>query len=902
MKKIPLIYSIPVGIAAVMAIFLLLGWTAALENRVYDSFLGMRPSPPQNKDIVLVEVDDLAVSTVGTWPISRSITADGLLLLKEMGARYAVFDIEYLNKSPRGVNASVLEETFPGELAEGFNKLAEDNTALVQALKTRRIPLTEASAFATQFQQSAESRHQELIASLQRIAIDNDQRLAQAVLIFGGSFLTVNIQERPDSTINPEFKKTAVEKFSFPGVKGAQTLLDYAEISPVIEPILSSSQGIGFTNVKVDLDGVRRRIDLLKRYGDTTFGQLAFTPFLNWVGNPALEVRPDAIVLKGARYPDGQVYDVTVPRAQDGSILINWPHALFNDSYRHLSFYYLYTHDSLYDDLVNNLEARSTWGYLDNYDGDTSLVAQAQALAQLHRDLLEGDAPPEAIADYRAGRDQFLQEVGIYLASKPDENLAAQLEQVLAEEGLSEDQRKEYQILQKDLPDWFAKTRSVYDNLMQIRTDEKKLGGLNGAFCILGNTNTGSTDLGVTPFQSGYPNVGTHASVANMLLQRQFVTDASPWWSWLLGLLGAVGLSYLLRSQKPVVELSVGGTVAVATTGVFAVIFIVTGLYLPVIPMATITVLSFLGTTFFRFLNTEKEKGFLRSAFSRYLSNDVIQQIIANPDQLRLGGQQKVMTAVFTDIKGFSTISEKMNPEELVFLLNQYLTGMSDIILDLQGTIDKYEGDAIIAFFGAPIDFDDHARRAALAAVRMKRMEDQLNIRFLEEKIAPMPLLTRIGINTGPMVVGNMGTNRKMDYTMIGDAVNLAARLEGVNKLYGTWILMSEDTKNEVGDLIITRKLDRVRVVGKSVPIRLYQAIEEKGHLPEGVGPLLETYHAALDHFEERRWVEARKGFDECLKLFPEDGPSVRYRKLSADYEKTPPPETWDGVFKMDTK
>jgi adenylate cyclase len=406
----------------------------------------------------------------------------------------------------------------------------------------------------------------------------------------------------------------------------------------------------------------------------------------------------------------------------------------------------------------------------------------------------------------------------------------------------------------------------------------------------------------VTPFENHYPNLGTHASVINMLLQRDFVYDTSPWWSWLIGVVGALALTYFLKGKKPVISLSAGGGVSVAAVGVFALVFITTGLYVPVVPMASVVILSFFGTTIFQFLNTEKEKGFLRSAFGRYLSNDVIQQIIANPDQLRLGGQQKVMTAMFTDIRGFSTISEKMTPEELVFLLNQYLTGMSDIILDLQGTIDKYEGDAIIAFFGAPIDLEDHARRAALAAVRMKRMEDALNLRFLEEKIAPSPLLTRIGINTGPMVVGNMGTNRKMDYTMIGDAVNLAARLEGVNKLYGTWILISEDTKNLVDDVIITRKLDRVRVVGKSVPIRLYQAIEEKGHLPEGWQPLLDAYQIALEHFEERRWPEARKAFDACLKLFPEDGPSLRYRKLAADYEKTPPPEIWDGVFKLESK
>lgn len=902
MRKIPVIYAIPSGIALILAVLVFFGLTNLVEHRAYDIFLGWRANPVQNRDLVLVEVDDQAVSTVGTWPISRSITADGLVLLKEMGARYAVFDIEYVNKSPRGVNASVLEETLPSRLTEDFSKLAENNASLVQALRAKRIALGEAPAFAVQFQQSAEAARKELIASLQKIAIDNDQRLAQAAQIFGGAFFTVNMMTYTDSNIDPAFKKAAVERFSLKSLPGLEGLTDHPEISPVIDPILSAARGVGFTNVTVDPDGVRRRIDLVKRYGTVVFPQLGFSPFLDLVGHPAVELRPDAVILKGAKYPDGKTYDVSVPRSQDGSVLINWPHDSFNQSFRHLSFYYLYTHDQLWANLVQNLKARAGWGYLDQFNGTTSLVDQAAAIDRLHQALLDGEAPPESITDLRAARDAFLKALGDYLAAKPDDDLTAQLNEALAQKGLAADQRKDYETIQKDLPDWFAKTRGIYDSLVKFRTEAKGLGGLSGAICFLGNTNTGSTDLGVTPFVTGYPNLGTHASVVNMLLQRDFVYDTSPWWSWLIGVAGAVALTFFLMGRKPVISLSAGGVVSLAAIGIFALVFIGTGLYIPVVPMAALMVLSFFGTTFFQFLNTEKEKGFLRSAFSRYLSNDVIQQIIANPDQLRLGGQQKVMTAVFTDIKGFSTISEKMTPEELVFLLNQYLTGMSDIILDLQGTIDKYEGDAIIAFFGAPIDLEDHASRAALAAVRMKRLEDQLNMRFLDEKIAPSPLLTRIGINTGPMVVGNMGTNRKMDYTMIGDAVNLAARLEGVNKLYGTWILISEDTKNLVDNVIITRKLDRVRVVGKSVPIRLYQAIEEKGHLPEGYQPLLDAYDLALEHFEERRWVEARKGFDVCLKLFPNDGPSQRYRKLAADYEKTPPPESWDGVFKMDSK
>jgi adenylate cyclase len=902
-KKIPIVYAIPAGIAAFIALLVAIGFTTSVESGVYNGFLALRPDPPRDAHLVLVDVDDQAVSAVGTWPISRSITADGLLLLKEMGAAYSVFDIEYVNTSPRGVNASVLGQTLPAQLTEGIGKLADNTNDIALALKSRRYPLSEAPNLAAEFRKAAEAQTKAFIDSLQSIVVDNDARLARSASIFGNAFLTINMQTAPDQTIDPAYKKTAVEKFALKGVKGQEFVKNYVEISPVIEPILSQSKGIGFTNVSIDGDGVRRRIDLLKRYGDAVFPQLGFGPFLSFVGNPSITVTPDSFVLKGAKYPDGKTYDVTIPRAEDGSVLINWPHAKYEQSFRHLSFYYLYTHEQLFADLVGNLKARQTWGYLDQYQGSTPLVDQARALTQLHDDLLSGEAPGEAIADYRAGRDGFLKEVGAYLDSKPDENMLGQLKEVLAQKGLSADQKTEYEKIQADLPDWFAKTRDVYQKLMKIRTETKGgLGGLEGTICFLGNTNTGSTDLGTNPFSSNYANLGTHASVVNMLLARQFLDDASPWWSWLVGVAGAFALTFFLKGKKPVISLSVGGGVAVAAVVVFAIVFITTGLYLPVIPMGFLLVFTFLGTTAFQFLNTEKEKGFLRSAFSRYLSNEVIKQIIANPDQLQLGGQEKVMTAVFTDIKGFSTISEKMTATELVNLLNQYLTSMSDIILDLGGTIDKYEGDAIIAFFGAPLNLEDHARRACLAAVRMKRVENDLNQKFLGEQIAPSPLLTRIGINTGRMVVGNMGTNRKMDYTIIGDAVNLAARLEGVNKLYGSWILMSEDTKNEIGDVIVTRKLDRVRVVGKSVPIRLFQAVEEKGHLPEGMADLLETYHQALEHFEERRWTAARQGFEACLKLDPNDGPSVRYLKLAQDYEKTPPPDSWDGVFKMESK
>jgi adenylate cyclase len=227
---------------------------------------------------------------------------------------------------------------------------------------------------------------------------------------------------------------------------------------------------------------------------------------------------------------------------------------------------------------------------------------------------------------------------------------------------------------------------------------------------------------------------------------------------------------------------------------------------------------------------------------------------------------------------------------------------MSDVIMDLRGTIDKYEGDAIISFFGAPMEYPDHAQKALTAAIRMKKIEDQLNKQFAEGNLAPSSLLTRIGINTGDMVVGNMGTARKMDYTIMGNAVNLAARLEGVNKQYGTWILTSEYTQAEGGDAFLFRKLDRVRVVGINTPIRLFQVVDEAREAPSEVREAVEMFHAGIDAFENRDWDKARSTFTEVQRIIPDDGPSTSFLKRIDAYVETPPPDNWDGVFNLTAK
>jgi class 3 adenylate cyclase len=292
----------------------------------------------------------------------------------------------------------------------------------------------------------------------------------------------------------------------------------------------------------------------------------------------------------------------------------------------------------------------------------------------------------------------------------------------------------------------------------------------------------------------------------------------------------------------------------------------------------------------------------LRKALSTYLSGDVMEEIIADPTRLQLGGIKRRMTALFTDLKDFSSITERLSPEDVVQLLNHYLSAMSEVILGEKGTIDKFEGDAIVTFFGAPLELPDHALRACTSAILMKRLEKDMNRKIMENGISPAPLFTRIGINAGEMVVGNMGTERKMNYTIMGNAVNLASRLEGVNKLYKTWILASEDTVKECKGRILVRRLDRIRVVGIQEPVRIYELLE----LTEAAAPrmreLTDAFHAAQNLFEARDWTAARAAFSRILERNPGDGPSQLYLDRCHLYTDIPPNKNWDGVFNFNEK
>jgi len=446
------------------------------------------------------------------------------------------------------------------------------------------------------------------------------------------------------------------------------------------------------------------------------------------------------------------------------------------------------------------------------------------------------------------------------------------------------------------------------------------------SFVFFGFYAPGLFDIFSTPISSLYPGMGCHITMLDNMLQGDFVRESSLAVN-LIILFVIVVAVVMLTLFAHRISLSVGG-ILFLTVLIIAVSFGAyhwSGLWLPMVTFIAGILASFITATLYNYATEGSQKRFIKSAFSQYLSPKVIDQIIQDPSQLKLGGEKREMTAIFTDVRAFSTISEALgDPAKLVELLNFYLTRMSNIVLDNQGTIDKYEGDAIIAFFGAPVHMPNHAALACRAAVKMKRAEMEVNKdalanglinRKVLEALAgkgatksvddPFPLFTRLGINTGDMVVGNMGTPNKMDYTIMGNAVNLAARLEGVNKQYNTGgILISEYTRGHIGDEFILRPLSRVRVVGINTPLRLFELLDIAAEAPPELLDMVKNWEKAFELYEKKDFQGAKNIFQDIYGKNDSDMAAKKYLDRCVKYISSPPDEKiWDnGVDNLTEK
>jgi adenylate cyclase len=448
---------------------------------------------------------------------------------------------------------------------------------------------------------------------------------------------------------------------------------------------------------------------------------------------------------------------------------------------------------------------------------------------------------------------------------------------------------------------------SYYD-IMKDRVQ----GSLDGKIFIVGSTVPSMFDIVSAPVDNTYPGVEVHASLLNSFLTNTFITRFPPWQDFLILLFVGIIIGFVSFMLKPLW----GGILTIVSIfAYFLLAMTVFGnnhLWIEIARPILAIILTFTAVMAYRYITEEKDRKFLQSTFKAYLSPELIDIMYKQKQSPKLGGDEGIRTAYFTDIQSFSTFSEKLgSPTRLVELLNEYLSVMTDTLLARYGTLDKYEGDAIIAFFGAPMPMPDHAKQACLTALDMQKKLGDLRKKWMSEgdkwpKIVH-EMRMRIGINTGPITTGNMGSKVRMNYTMMGDHVNLAARLESAAKQYGIYTMISNFTYDMIKDDFETRQVDKITVVGKSEPVTVYELISEKDALSQDLTKLLGFYNQGISYYYSQQWDKAVEVFAaaealEPFKSFAAKTPSGIFIKRCMEYKAAPPGENWDGVYNLTSK
>ncbi len=440
-----------------------------------------------------------------------------------------------------------------------------------------------------------------------------------------------------------------------------------------------------------------------------------------------------------------------------------------------------------------------------------------------------------------------------------------------------------------------------YISASDVLHERTPLADLQNKIVLVGTSAPGLMDMRSTPVGEVYPGVEVHANMISGIL-NQDIRQNPPY------VLGANVLMLLVVGVALAILLPLLGPIygTLLSTGVLLLEVIVNGslweygnIALPLAGGLTMVFALFALNMTYGYFTTERTKRQITGLFGQYVPSEVVDEMSKNPEQVSMEGESREMTVLFSDVRGFTTISEGLEPRELSLLMNEFLTPLSRVIYSHRGTIDKYMGDCIMAFWGAPLPDTRHAYHAVLSGLEMQRALSDLQPHFRERGWPNIAI--GVGINTGRVSVGNMGSEVRMAYTVMGDAVNLAARLEGITKEYGVGVLVGEVTKKEAPEFVY-RELDLVRVKGKDKPVAVYEPIGPVGEVEFSVLEEIRLFQQALRFYRKQEWDKAELQLYGLSKIAPQEKLYGVYGERVAYYRSNPPGENWDGVFVFGTK
>lgn len=911
---------IEIGAALVIGlVFFLLSFTSPyerLELLSLDARFNVRPPITQNPDVAMIDIDNRALMDEGRWQDwTRDKHARIVDIIRQGHGELLGFDVYFSEQSEK--------------------VLRPIDVARARSLEDAR------AAFR-----------------------DFDAELADAArkannVFLGATFLMEEREKGEDlaGLLSSDYAALARESLGLLREKGCCMKADAATaaslsraVSPQAVPIprlVQVSKGMGFAQVVLEADGVVRKYPTFIRYDDPSeadshhtylFPSLGLAMACEYLRVPIKDLRikpgkyieiPDAFMREGPRK------NLRIPINEKGEMIINWV-GDYAGSFRHFPYSsiimlgqqhtleemkkFLSKQDPTIFGKPSELMTAicSAFPEVPNAATYVACLYGAHWYETLIKQGKSAKFEPSAFqqlfglspADDRSlyeNQQEVFENVRLNLAmlkalSDDPETSLAEVENKLGLSG--EKAENSYAVIRKllyrggptsgDRPLYFLPAVTVEGKTLSF--DD-----LRGGVFFYGLTATGTHDLNPMPFSPRYPMVGAIANVFNTIVTDQFITPLAKFWRLPLFLAVALFAGYILSTRA-----SIRGSLF---TILFLVVYLLIAywlfanrrLWIDVVGPAGTIIVSDGVITWYKFSTAEKKRKFIRDAFEHYMNPAVVDQIARNPEMLNLGGVEMVLTAFFSDVAGFTTISEQVKPHELVELLNEYLTAMTDIVLKYDGLLDKYEGDAIMAVFGAPIHFPDHATRACYVALEMQAKLRELREKWKSE--GRPELRARIGLNSGSMIVGNMGSRIRFDYTVMGDAVNLASRLEGVNKQYSTEIMISEFTLELCKSDVIVREIDLIRVKGKAQPVGIYEVLARSNDgLSDDMKRVVDHYSRGFEAYRRRNWQAGINEFQRAIEIKADDGPSRTYLKRCNEYLTAPPPDDWDGVYVMTTK
>ena len=878
------------------------------ELKLYDLRFGLRPSIQEWERLYFVDIDENSLTTVGQFPWPRNIYSEGLKTLKDIHASQVCFDIMFPDASPKSIDSKELDKLVKKADAGVRIKPAEIET----------VGINKDSIFA------------DGVKEMDRVILSytfSDEPLAYDVLERQKKAFFVKARAR--------FLEKASAKVPPERIKKLSDLEDLKieSISYPIPELMNFGHAFGFVNRYTDIDGTIRKVQLVRLYQGRLYFNLALMMLMDLCRVPVdrVDVLPgERIVLKKAVHPVTQnIEDIAIPIDNQGMMYVTWAGSgqgkggRREKTFHLVPFYALLEYaekkdfvsdrfnieDKIKQDELNDLNEQ-----LENFTREYNAAGPAfkktlkAGLAEIEKKIRNAGANPflsDLAEQLKSARREYDKSGTVEQKKKAWDKIALIKKKMNHTKlGYLKNYENEIAKVQKELKK--HNTAELRDDLNKLRYTSKamdlaiRVEDLRDRSILVGLTATGSQDIGAIPLHNEYARVGTYHNTVNTIIQKQFIIRVNWLVNLALMLIIALAMGFAVQRFDAKESLvTILATFIVLNMAIMSA-FALYNVWLQQLGIVLSMLMPSLAIVSIKFMKEESQKRFIKSAFSYYLSPSVIDEIIKEPESLKLGGEDREITIFFSDIQSFSTISEKLSAQELVERLNEYFTEMTDIILNYGGTVDKFIGDAIMAFYGAPVMMADHPLKACVAAIDMKK-----RLRELQEQWRTAGLVelhARIGIHTGNATVGNMGSRNRMDYTTMGDAVNLASRLEGANKYYSTGAMMSGTTYERARDHIDVRHLDVIRVVGKSEPVSIYELLGKKGAIPDKIYDMLEKYDRGREYFIKREWKEARQMFREGLKIVPDDGPCRVYIERCESYVKNPPKRGWDGVYVLKGK